>query len=125
MLQKILSDLVKINDILFVVRSNGVVSEIKSNLLNVRQKDNWITIGDNDGPCHMHINEQLIKKIKFVKEPRPERTSFSVQFFDSDDVRVLAAFFTKMYDQNKNLDQNRLKLFEDLSTKFGSILYLD
>jgi len=57
MLQDILSDLLKIEDILFVIKSEGAVSEIRSNSLGIRQKEKWITIGDNDGPCHMHINE--------------------------------------------------------------------
>ena len=45
MLYEILSDLVKIENVLFVVRSNGAVSEIRSNVLNIRQKEKWINIG--------------------------------------------------------------------------------
>ena len=120
MLKEILSDLLQINDILFVVKSDGAVSEIRSNSLGIRQKDQWITIGDNDVPCHMHLNTEKIKNIKFIIEKKPERTSFSVRFFDHHNNRVLAAFFTKMYDENKNLIQNRKKLYEDLFSKYGS-----
>ena len=93
-LKEILSDLLKIDDILFVVKNGSAVSEIRSNSLDIRQKDKWITIGDNDGPCHMHINSDLIQKAAFVTEQKPERTSFSVRFFDENGNRVLAGFFT-------------------------------
>jgi hypothetical protein len=39
---------------------------MKSIALNLRQKDNWITMGDNDGPCHMHIDENAIVKAQFA-----------------------------------------------------------
>ena len=120
MLQDILSDLLKIEDILFVIKSEGAVSEIRSNSLGIRQKEKWITIGDNDGPCHMHINEETIKKAQFVTEEKPERTSFSVRFFNDKDERVIGAFFTKMYDENKNLKLERKKLYDDLLEKYNS-----
>lgn len=120
MLLEILSDLLKINDILFVVKSQGAVSEIRSNSLGIRQKEQWITIGENDGPCHMHINADEIKKARFVIEEKPERTSFSVRFFDEKDERILGAFFTKMYDENKNLKLERKKQYDDLHQKYDS-----
>lgn len=119
MLKEILSDLLKIDDILFVNKNQGAVSEIKSNSLSIRQKDNWISIGENDGPCHMHINSDFIKTAEFIIEQKPERTSFSIRFFDDKGDRILAGFFTKMYDENKNLKTNRKKLYDDLLEKYG------
>ena len=120
MLYEILSDLVKIENVLFVIKSNGAVSEIRSNMLNIRQKEKWINIGENDGPCHMHVNSELIKKAEFVKEQKPERISFSVRFYDENDERVLAAFITKMYDDTMNIIPERLKSYEELFEKYGS-----
>jgi len=122
MLKEILSDLLKIDDILFVIKGGGAVSEIRSNSLGIRQKDQWITIGENDGPCHMHINSESIKNAKFITEEKPERTSFSVRFFDDKDERVLGAFFTKMYDENKILKPDRKKLYDDMLSKYGGIV---
>ena len=120
MLYEILSDLVEIENVLFIVKSNGAVSEIRSNMLNIRQKEKWINIGENDGPCHMHVNSELIKKAEFVKEQKPERISFSVRFYDENDERVLAAFITKMYDDKMNIIPERLKSYEELFEKYGS-----
>ena len=120
MLYEILADLVEIENVLFVVKSNGAVSEIRSNVLNIRQKEKWINIGENDGPCHMHVNSELIKKAEFVKEQKPERISFSVRFYDENDDRVLAAFITKMYDDEMNIIPERLKSYEELFQKYGS-----
>ena len=120
MLKQILEDILKIDDILFVVKNQGAVSEIRNNFLLLRQKDNWITIGDDKGPCHMHINADNISKARFVIEEKTERTSYSVMFFDKNDERVLAAFFTKMYDQSNNLNFERKKIYEKLCEKYGS-----
>ncbi len=122
MLKEILADLLKIDDILFVIKGGGAVSEIRSNSLGIRQKDQWITIGENDGPCHMHINSESIKNAKFITEEKPERTSFSVRFFDDKDERVLGAFFTKMYDENKILKPDRKKLYDEMFSKYGEIV---
>ena len=119
MLFNLLSDIVKIDGVLFVVKSEGATSEIRSNHLTIRQKEKWITIGDNDGPAHMHINSEIVDSTKFVEEEKPERTSFSVRFFNKDEERVLAAFFTKMYDESKNLIFERKKVYDDLKEKYS------
>jgi len=120
MLIELLSDLVKIDDILLIIKNDGAVSEIRSNSLSIRQKEKWITIGDNDGPAHMHINSELIKSAEFVQEEKPERTSFSVRFFNENGERVLAAFFTKMYDESKTLISERKKVYDNLNQKYSS-----
>jgi len=124
LLFEILSDLVKIDDILLIVKNTSATSEIKTNSLNINQRENWITIGDNDGPAHMHINKEMIKSIEFIQEKKSERTSFSVRFFDGNGERVLAAFFTKMYDEQKNLNFAKKKAYDDLCKKYGSIIQI-
>ncbi len=120
MLFELLSDLLKVDDLLFIVRNAGAVSEVRNNSLSIKQKEKWITIGDNDGPAHMHIDSELIKSAEFVQEVKPERTSFSVRFFNENDERVLAVFFTKMYDDTKTLISERKKVYDQLSQKYSS-----
>ena len=120
LLLELLSDLIKIDDILLIIKNNGATSEIRSNSLSIRQKDKWITIGDNDGPAHLHLNSELIKFAEFIQEQKPEKISFSVRFFNESDERVLAAFFTKMYDDSKELVAERKKLYDQLNQKFTS-----
>ena len=120
LLLELLSDIVKIDDILIIVRNAGAISEVRSNSLSIRQKEKWITIGDNDGPAHMHIDSELIKSAEFVQEEKPERTSFSVRFFNKNGERVLAAFFTKMYDESKTLISERKKVYDELKQKYSS-----
>ena len=119
MLKEILTDIIKVDDVLMVVKSNGATIEMRSNSLSIRQKEKWITIGENDGPCHMHVNDEMIKNAEFVIEQKPERTSFSVRFFDEKNERVLGCFFTKMYDENKMIKSERKKLYDDLHAKYG------
>ena len=120
MLLELLSDIVKIDDVLLIIRNDGAVSEVRSNSLSIRQKEKWITIGDNDGPAHMHIDSELIKSAEFVQEEKPDRTSFSVKFFDKNGERILAAFFTKMYDESKSLISERKKVYDELNQKYSS-----
>ena len=119
MLFDILSDLLEIDDILLIIKNNAAVSEIRSNSLHIKQKEKWITLGDNDGPAHMHINSELIRIAEFIEEERTDRTSFSIQFFDQNGERILGVFFTKMYDQNNSLNFERKKIYEKLCKKYG------
>ena len=119
LLLELLSEIVKIDDVLFIVKSEGATSEVRSPL-SIRQKEKWITMGENDGPAHMHVDSELIRSAEFVKEEKPERTSFSVRFYNKDGDRVLAAFFTKMYDESKNLVIDREKLYNSLNQKYSS-----
>jgi len=120
LLFELLSDIVKVDDVLLITKNIGATCEIRSNSLTIRQKEKWITIGDNDGPAHMHINSEIIKSAEFVKEQRPDRISFSIRFFDINNERLVAAFFTKMYDESKNLVIEREKLYNSLNQKYSS-----
>ena len=119
MLFELISDIIKIDDVLFVVKSEGATSEVRSNSLTIRQKEKWITIGENDGPAHIHINSEIIHSAKFVEEEKPERISFSVRFFNKSEERLLAAFFTKMYDESKNLISERKNAYDKLKQKYS------
>ena len=120
MLFNLLSDLVKIDDVLFVIKNNGAISEVRSNTLTIRQKEKWITIGNNEDPAHLHVDSSLIKSASFIQEKKPDRTSFSVRFFDQNDQRIIAAFFTKMYDESKVLISERKKTYDNLDQKYRS-----
>ena len=120
MLFELLSDIVKIDDVLIITKNSGAICEIRSNSLSIRQKEQWITIGDNDGPAHMHINSKTIKSVEFIQEEKPDRVSFSVRFFDENKDRIVAAFFTKMYDASKHLIPSRKELYDSLHGKYSS-----
>ena len=119
MLKELLEEIVRIDDVLMIVKNNGATMEMKSNSLSIRQKEQWITIGENDGPCHMHVNSDMIKNAEFVVEEKPERTSYSVRFFDENGTRVLGCFFAKMYDESKKIKLERKKLYNDLQDRYG------
>ena len=120
MLKDLLSDIVKIDNILLIVRTGGAITEMRSNSLSLRQKDNWITIGDNDGPCHMHVDTNTVAKAQFIKEEKENKVSYSVRFFDKDGQKILSTVFSKMYDDNMNIKPDRLKLYNDIFQKYGS-----
>ena len=115
-----MSDIVKIDNILLIVRTGGAITEMRSNSLSLRQKDNWITIGDNDGPCHMHVDTSTVAKAQFIKEEKENRVSYSIRFFDKDGQKILSAVFSKMYDDNMNIKPDRLNLYNDIFQKYGS-----
>ena len=120
MLFELLSDIIKIDDVLIITKNIGATCEIRSNSLSIRQKEKWITIGDNDGPAHMHINSEMVDSAEFIQEQKPDKISFSIRFFDENDERIVAAFFTKMYDDSKNLIYERKVLYDSLQNKYSS-----
>ena len=120
MLFELLFDIIQVNDVLLITKNTGATCEIRSNSLTMRQKEKWITIGDNDGPAHMHINSEMIKSAEFIQEQKPDKISFSIRFFDENNERIVAAFFTKMYDESKNLISERKQLYDSLCEKYSS-----
>ena len=120
MLFELLFDIIQVNDVLLITKNTGATCEIRSNSLTMRQKEKWITIGDNDGPAHMHINSEMIKSAEFIQEQKLDKISFSIRFFDENNERIVAAFFTKMYDESKNLISERKQLYDSLCKKFSS-----
>lgn len=120
MLKELLSDIIKINDVLLIVRTEGSILEMRSNSLSIRQKDKWITVGENDDPCHMHIDASLIQEARFIKEQKTDKISFSIRFFDKNGEKQFSTVFAKMYDKEMNLNLTRKKLYEDLYNKYGS-----
>ena len=70
MLKDLLSDIIKIDDILIIVRSEGAIIEMRSNSLGIFQNDKWITLGDNDGPCHMHIDSSMITEARLSQNKK-------------------------------------------------------
>ena len=120
MLFELLFDIIQVNDVLLITKNTGATCEIRSNSLTMRQKEKWITIGDNDGPAHMHINSEIITSAEFIQEQKPDKISFSIRFFDENNERIVAAFFTKMYDESKNLISERKQLYDSLCEKYSS-----
>jgi putative heme iron utilization protein len=120
MLRDLLSDIIKIDDILIIVRTESTIIEMRSNSLNLRQKDKWITIGENDGPCHMHIDASMINEVRFIKEQKTDRISHSLRFFDKNGEKQFSTVFAKMYDKEMNLNLERKKLYDNLFQKYGS-----
>ena len=69
MLEDLLNDILKEENVLVSINVGGAIIEMRVNKdLQYRTRENWITIGDNDGPCHMHINKNEVKEIRFVRE---------------------------------------------------------
>ena len=120
MLFELLFDIIQVNDVLLITKNTGATCEIRSNSLTMRQKEKWITIGDNDGPAHMHINSEMINSAEFIQEQKSDKISFSIRFFDEHNERIVAAFFTKMYDESKNLISERKQLYDSLCEKYSS-----
>ncbi len=122
-LYNLLADIAKVDEVLFIVKSGGATAEIKSNTLKIKQSETgvgWITLGGNDDPAHLHVNPEHISRAEFVREQKPDRISFSVRFYDESDERVLAAFFTKMYDESGCIIPWRERTYEQMHQKYDS-----
>ncbi len=121
MLKELLSDIIKIDDVLIIVRSEGAIIEMRSDSLEISQKDKWITLGDNDGPCHMHIDSSMITEARFIREQKTDRTSYSIRFLDKNGEKQFSTVFAKMYDKEMNLNASRKMLYDNLFQKYGSL----
>src|SRR3954467_5975111 len=124
----IINDVLLLDNTMISVKSDGAVAEVKLEKgLPFRIREQWATLGDENGPWHLHINIEETKKAKFITETRANgRNSYSIRFFNSKDALVLRINFMKMYNPNTELLKENLSRFEYMYTKYGrkNILYL-
>lgn len=121
MLEDLLRDIVKEENVLMSVNTGGAIIEMRVNKdLPFRVNENWITIGDDQGPCHMHINKKEVNEVRFVKEDKQTGISYSIRLLNAKGERVLAVFFTKMHDDNGNPIKERIDRYEQIFKKYGS-----
>jgi putative heme iron utilization protein len=126
--ESIINDALLLDNTMMSVKSDGAVAEVKLEKgLPFRIREQWATLGDENGPWHLHINIEETKKAKFIIETMANgRNSYSIRFFNSKDALVLRINFMKMYNQNNELLKENLSRFEYMYTKYGrkDILYL-
>jgi len=121
MLEDLLNDIIKEENVLMSVNTGGAVIEMRvGKEVSFRIKENWITIGDNEGPCHMHINKNEINEVRFVKEDKQTRISYSIRLLNARGERMIAAFFTKMHDDHGRPIKERVERYEQIFRKYGS-----
>jgi putative heme iron utilization protein len=119
--ESIINDALLLDNTMISVKNDGAVAEVKLEKgLPFRIREQWATLGDDNGPWHVHINIEETKKAKFITETMANgRNSYSIRFFNSKDVLVLRINFMKMYNQNNELLKENLSMYEDLYTKYG------
>ncbi|MFQ5920701.1 MAG: ChuX/HutX family heme-like substrate-binding protein [Nitrososphaerales archaeon] len=121
MLEELLRDILNEDNILISVSTGGAIIEMRVNReLPFRVSENWITIGDNKGPCHMHINSKEVDQVRFVREEKQQRTSYSIRLMNAKGERLIAAFFTKMSGEDGKPIRERVERYEQLFRKYGA-----
>ncbi|MDQ5869664.1 MAG: hypothetical protein M3530_08055 [Thermoproteota archaeon] len=128
MTEKLISDILSQDDIMFSINSGSGICEarIEKNL-PFRIREQWATIGYEDRSWHIHLNLEEIAEARFVRETRTnDMISFSIRFFDSKGNLAMRANFVKMYDKQGNIIQDRVAKYVDIFKKYGEeeIVYL-
>jgi len=121
---QLISDILAQQDILLSVNSGkGSIAEARVEKgLPFRIKDKWATIGDENGSWHIHLNMDEVVEARFVKEPMSSdgRQSYSIRFFNSKGGLSMRANFTKLYDCDGNVMEEKVAKFDKIYTKYGS-----
>jgi putative heme iron utilization protein len=121
MLEDLLKEILREENVILSVNAGGAIIEMRvNNNLPFRVSQDWITIGDNDAPCHMHINKSDVKEVRFVKEEKRNRTSYSIRLLNAKGERLVGAFFTMMYDDNGHLIKERVDRYDTIFRRYGS-----
>ncbi len=120
--RELISDILSQRDVSLSVNSGSAVGELKIETgLPLRIKDNWVTIGDDERPWHLHLNMDEVVEARFVKEQRHDgRQSYSIRFFDSIGHLSMRANFMKLYDNNGNLIMEKVAKFDEIHMKHGA-----
>jgi putative heme iron utilization protein len=122
---RLISDMLSQQEILLSINSGGgSIAETRIEKgLPFRIKDKWATIGDEERPWHIHLNMDEVTEARFVKEVRSSdgRQSYSIQFFNPKGDLLMRANFTKLYDSEGNLVNEKVAKFDEIYIKYGSM----
>lgn len=126
MINKIFSDLIQdiLNqeDIIFSVKNTASICEARLQKdMKFKVRDQWLTIGDEKTPWHIHLNVSQVSEARFVKEfnESHNRQSYSIRFYDDNGNIAMRANFSKLYDMQGNLVQEKVIKFESIFEKYG------
>ena len=120
--ENLIRDILMQFDITFSIKNFGGICEARlQENMKFRIRGEWATIGDEISPWHIHININEIDHARFVREfnNSHNRESFSIRFFDSSENLIFRANFSKLYDPNGNLIQEKALKFQHLYEKYG------
>ena len=120
--ENLICDILLQSDITFSIKNSGGICEARlQENMNFKIRDEWATIGDEMSPWHIHLNIKEVTTAKFVREfnNSHNRVSFSIRFFDSSENLIFRANFSKLYDLNDNLIQEKVLKFQHLYEKYN------
>jgi len=121
-IKELVSDILKIENIMFSISSGSGICEVKCEKdLPVRVSDKWLTIGNDNKPWHIHLNLENVTMAKFVIEERQSgMNGYSIRFYDSQGNIIMRANFVKMYDDDHTLIPKKYDKFNELFIKYGN-----
>jgi len=121
-IKELVSDILKIENIMFSISSGSGICEVKCEKdLPVRASDKWLTIGNEVKPWHIHLNLENVTMAKFVIEERQSgMNGYSIRFYDSQGNIIMRANFVKMYDDDHTLIPKKYDKFNELFIKYGN-----
>jgi hypothetical protein len=119
--EELVKDIILLDDVMLSIRSAGAIAEVRlEKNTPFRIKEQWATIGDEEGAWHVHVNIQETKEAKFIIESSEDgRRRYSIRFFSSENRLVLRVNFMKMYTAENEVIKENLKRYENLFSKYG------
>ncbi|MDN5868629.1 MAG: hemin-degrading factor [Candidatus Nitrosocosmicus sp.] len=120
--EALIKDILLLENIMISVRSNGAVAEVRIEKdTPFRLNEQWATIGDEKGRWHIHVNISEAKEARFVVESKDSgRKSYSIRFFNSQNILILRINFVKIYTPDNMVIEESLSQYENLFSKYGS-----
>jgi hypothetical protein len=117
----VMKDILLLDNIMLSVRSEGAVAELRLDKNTpLRLSGQYVTIGDEKGQWHAHININEANEARFVIEQKEnDRKSFSLRFFNSNNSLILRVNFLKMYTPENVIIQESLAQYESFFKKYG------
>ena len=131
-LERVLRDLLSVEQILVVMDSSGAVGEMHSDgTVAPRFDESWATI--ESGDWHLHLDMKAVAGVQFVEADDHGGSIpklYYVRFSDADDGTVIRFYFPSPWlnDDEKptEFQPERLKLFEEFRDRYvgwGGIVF--
>ena len=116
----LIQDILNQEDIIFSVKNTSCICEARLQKdMKFKIRDQWLTIGDEFTPWHIHLNVSKVSQARFVKEfnESHNRQSYSIRFYDDSENLAMRANFSRLYDPQGNLINDKIMKFESIFEK--------
>lgn len=125
LITKLLRDALSFDKSVFTISNGPSVCEAKSDKnYPITVNEQWVTIGNEKKPWHIHLDLTTISEAKFIEEPGCVGQSYSLRLFDSDGTCIARIYFSDSNDKDGKILVKREAKYRKMISQYNDTTHI-